>query len=120
MRSRLLAALTVAALALVAALTSAGPASAIQACPGTIVERIDGKWVRAEIVERELVGCQSAKRLVRRFFRKMDDSRRCRRIATQGGCLVGSYTCARPGRILTNGQCARSDRANRVEFAFLN
>jgi hypothetical protein len=84
-----------------ATLLSAAPAAAQQTrrCDGGFTVEVRGDRLRVHTIDARAVSCRSAKRTVRRFLEKVDDSARCHRASRRSpptrGCSVGTWRCWR-------------------------
>jgi hypothetical protein len=103
-----------------ATLLSAAPASAQQktkGCDGGFTVELRGDRLRVHTIRARAVSCRSAKRTVRRFMEKADDSARCHRAARRTppsrGCSVGAWRCWR--RTLVK-YCARLEPSADVSW----
>jgi hypothetical protein len=84
-----------------ATLLSAAPAAAqeTKGCDGGFTVELRDDRLRVHTIRARAVSCRSAKRTVRRFFEKADDSARCYRAARRApptrGCSLGAWRCWR-------------------------
>jgi hypothetical protein len=80
--------------------TVAAPAAGSAApCPGKLTAELGDSDLRVRAIRATGMSCDSAKRLIRRFFDKADSRPRCRREAAKSpptpGCSVGRFQCWR-------------------------